>query len=204
MNSRRSRACFGDLRNFEFNSDRYTGRCFWRLDEKVTARYWYQGRVCRINMTFLYLWISANHSLWRCYSPGWSPYTFIWKSAFIYTPAVSYRKACHLSARSADRTTEKCRCESWQKWSRPEMNWPTTRVKSDGVRCRSRWRREVGSVMVGVLPDHRPDLVPDSIAPYSRVSDSAILDLLGDIHKFLTWVFQPTRSASPARRRGDG
>jgi hypothetical protein len=59
----RSRTCFGYLRNFESNSDRYIGRCFWRLDEKVTMMHWYQWRVRRIKIIFLYLWISRiTHS----------------------------------------------------------------------------------------------------------------------------------------------
>jgi hypothetical protein len=68
-----SSSCFGCLRNFESNSDRYIGWCFSQLDKKVTAMHWYQWRACRVKLIFLYLWISANHSLWRCYHPGWTP-----------------------------------------------------------------------------------------------------------------------------------
>jgi hypothetical protein len=45
---------------------------FLRLDEKVIAMYWCQWRVCWIKIIFLYLCISANHSLWRCHNPGWT------------------------------------------------------------------------------------------------------------------------------------
>jgi hypothetical protein len=63
----RSKACFGYLKNFKLNSDRYIRWRLWRLDEKVTAVYWYPWRVCQIATIFLYLRISANHSL--CLQP---------------------------------------------------------------------------------------------------------------------------------------
>jgi hypothetical protein len=72
MNSRKEEACLGDLRNFELNSDLYIDWCFWQLIEKVTAMYSYHWRICWITIFLLYLWISANHSFWGCYSPGWT------------------------------------------------------------------------------------------------------------------------------------
>jgi hypothetical protein len=66
MNSQKEPTCFGCLRNFASKSDWYFNWLVWRLDGKVIAMHWYQWRVCRIKIMLLYLWISTNHSLWRC------------------------------------------------------------------------------------------------------------------------------------------
>jgi hypothetical protein len=49
-NSRKEQSLFRLSQNFESHSDRDIGWCFWRLDEKVAAIYWYQWRVCRIKI----------------------------------------------------------------------------------------------------------------------------------------------------------
>jgi hypothetical protein len=42
---------------------------------------------------FLYLWIYANHSLWRCYSPGWTPCM----TRIIFDFSTGHQEACIIS-----------------------------------------------------------------------------------------------------------